>query len=398
MKTVGLITEYNPFHNGHKYHIEAAKALAGADYVVVIMSGDFVQRGEPALIPKHLRAEMALKAGADLVIELPLTFATASAERFAFGAVSALHKLGVIDFLCFGSEAGQITPLQEIARTLNEEPILYREALQENLALGQRFPLAREHALSTYYQGQPELVKHLKEPNNILGIEYLKALLKLGSSITPLTTRRQESGYHDLTLATTYSSATALRALLNDQGLTFGFLSQVPEEITMLYQDNYKRRFPVYPDDFSLLLRAALLKTSRDELATYADIGLELANTIYRQRNHFRSFSDFADLLTTKNYTRTRIMRGLLHLLLDIRKGDQETEPPSFLRVLGFNRNAQELLKEIKKKGKVSLLTKIGDTLPKKEIYASNLYESVVSDKFSVPYLEEHEKSLVFIK
>lgn len=398
MKTVGLITEYNPFHNGHKYHIEAAKELSGADYVVAIMSGDFVQRGEPALIPKHLRAEMALKAGADLVIELPLPFATASAERFAFGAVFALHKLGVVDCLCFGSEAGQIAPLQEIARTLNEEPASYREALQENLALGQRFPLAREKALRTYYQEQPELIKLIKEPNNILGIEYLKALLKLGSPITPLTIKRQESGYHDQTLVATYSSATALRTFLNDQGLTTRFLTQVPEEVTELYRDNYKRRFPIYPDDFSLLLRAALLKVSKNELATYADIGPELANTIYRQRNHFRSFSEFADLLTTKNYTRTRVMRGLLHLLLDIKTTDQEVTSSSFLRVLGFNKNAQELLKEIKKKGKVSLLTKIGDTLPKKEIYASNLYESVVSDKFSVPYLEEHEKSLVFIK
>ena len=184
MKVVGLIAEYNPFHNGHKYHIEQALKLTGADAALIIMSGNHVQRGAPAFLPKHLRAEAALQCGAAAVFELPVCYSTGSAEYFALGAVSFLELLGCVDSICFGAETDDIRILQEIARILVEEPAEYRKFLQEGLKSGLTFPTARQHALANY-TGKSDLTFHLGQPNNILGIEYLKALLRLKSSIAP---------------------------------------------------------------------------------------------------------------------------------------------------------------------------------------------------------------------
>ena len=178
MKITGLITEYNPFHNGHQYHIEKAKKLTKADKVVVVMSGNFVQRGAPALLPKHLRAKMALKSGADLVIELPVFYACASAEYFAYGAVSLLHALRCVDSICFGSECGDLTLLQKAADIMAEEPDAYKHSLQSYLRDGYRFPLARQKAFQDFTK-EEGIASILEQPNNILGIEYLKALSRL---------------------------------------------------------------------------------------------------------------------------------------------------------------------------------------------------------------------------
>ena len=167
MRITGLIAEYNPFHNGHKYHIEQAKMITGADAVVVVMSGDFVQRGMPAILPKHVRAKAALEAGASLVLELPVCYATGSAEYFAYGAVLLLEKLGCVDSICFGSECGDMELLQKVANVLVDEPAEYREALNRFVRAGDSFPLARQKALTAYVS--PEV---LSEPNNILGLPY----------------------------------------------------------------------------------------------------------------------------------------------------------------------------------------------------------------------------------
>ena len=180
MKVVGLITEYNPFHNGHQFHIEQAKLITDADAVIVVMSGDFVQRGEPAIMPKHLRAEAALKCNADLVIELPFCYATESAEQFAIGAVSIFEKLGIVDSICFGSECGDIQSLTEIAQILSNESDEYKASLQKQLRTGDSFPVAREKAMKELFPDK-NYGQILSEPNNILGIEYIKALLKLGA-------------------------------------------------------------------------------------------------------------------------------------------------------------------------------------------------------------------------
>ena len=213
MKTVGLITEYNPFHNGHLYHIEKAKELTGADRVIVIMSGDYVQRGTPAVLSKHSRAHMALLNGASVVLELPVCYSCASAEFFAKGAVSVLDGLGCIDALCFGSECGNLEHLTSIAHLLSAEPETYRHHLQSSLKNGMSFPAARCHALEKM-TGDAYASQILSDPNNILGIEYLKALKELNSPIVPFTLKREFSGYHDTELHDCSSSASAIRKVL----------------------------------------------------------------------------------------------------------------------------------------------------------------------------------------
>ena len=213
MKTAGIIAEYNPFHRGHEYQIQYTREKLGADYVIVAMSGDYVQRGTPALISKHLRTEMALRCGADLVLEMPVSVSTASAEAFAMGGVSLLDSLGVVDILCFGSESGEITALKELAEVLVEEPEEYRILLKSFLSQGLSFPAARSQALTEYFKNPRnftgddfdgvltpllnQVTRILNTPNNILGIEYCKALLRLNSKIQPVTIRREGMGYHD---------------------------------------------------------------------------------------------------------------------------------------------------------------------------------------------------------
>lgn len=242
MKVTGIIAEYNPFHNGHKYHIEKAKELTGADYVIVVMSGNFTQRGIPAFTDKYTRTRMALSCGADLVLELPLYYAAGSAEYFATGAVSLLDRLGVVDSLCFGSECGNIDALMHVASVLYNEPDSYKKLLQDALKSGQNYPAARHNALLQYLSMQPserdavngnaidcdtvacaaitdvtDYEQILSSPNNILGIEYCKALLKLNSSITPYTIRREGGGYNDDTLSAVNSSALAIRTALSSK-------------------------------------------------------------------------------------------------------------------------------------------------------------------------------------
>ena len=218
MKIVGIIAEYNPFHKGHEFHIEKAKKITGADAAIIIMSGDYVQRGIPSIMPKHLRTQMALACGADVVLELPVCYATGSAEYFATGAVSLLEALGCVDYLCFGSECGEIKILQQIADVLCKETELYKVLLQKHLKNGNAFPAARKLAFIEYLGKNkslsciPEQISAiLDSPNNILAIEYLKALSFLNSSIEPVTITREGAGYHDQTLGGLFSSASALR-------------------------------------------------------------------------------------------------------------------------------------------------------------------------------------------
>jgi predicted nucleotidyltransferase len=230
MKVVGLITEYNPFHNGHKYHIEEARRITGADYVVAVMSGDFVQRGVPAIIDKYSRTRMALNNGVDLVLELPVCYATGSAEYFAHGAVAVLNALGVVDYLCFGSEAGEIELLQKATELIYSAPASFDDLLKAYLKEGLNYPAARQKALEAVTgslspdNNRPDdnnaLIKVFTEPNNILGIEYLKAIHDLSASMQPVTIRREVAHYHEATLTridtpSVISSATAIRSTIN---------------------------------------------------------------------------------------------------------------------------------------------------------------------------------------
>lgn len=402
MKIVGLIAEYNPFHNGHQYHIEKAEEITGADAVIVIMSGNFVQRGTPAIMPKHLRTEMALKSGASLVIELPVPYATGTAEQFACGAISILNSLGCVDAICFGSECGDIAILSQLAEVLCNEPNEYKLLLQKYLRNALSFPLARQKAIEELYplQGFNEI---LEQPNNILGIEYLKALYRLDSKIKPYTIQRVSSQYHDVELQEEFSSATALRqTILN--GCFENINGQIPSKCMSLLEVNYQSRYPLDTNDFSLLLKYKLLNETKSSLTEYADVSEELANRIYNQLNYFVSYEQFCELLKTKEVTYSRISRALLHILLGIKKTDYKDI--RYARVLGFRKDDADVLKEIKNKAMIPLLSKLtalkelSDStvqMLEQDIFASNLYESVITNKFNTSFINEHEQAIVII-
>lgn len=413
MKTVGLITEYNPFHNGHAYHIEKAKMLTGADRVIVVMSGDFVQRGAPAVMPKHLRAESALLSGASLIIELPVCFATGSAEYFAQGSISLLNRLGCIDSICFGSECGDLHLLKEIAQILADEPIEYQTALKQALKEGASFPAARQEALNIYSDKYSEI---LASPNNILGIEYLKALAKIHSKMEPFTIKRIGAGYHDMDIDGQFSSATAIRSdiyQLADVNSSFESLplthiqTQIPSSCHELMKKNYQTRYPVKADDFSLLLKAKLLSETAGSLSHYLDMSPELANRILRLRNDYLSFEQFCDLLKTKELTRSRISRSFIHVLLGI-TNDWLTAmkaPAPYARILGFRRDHADLLGILKRTSDIPLITSparavLADTayqMLELDVYASDLYESVITDLYGTPFHNELTKQIIKI-
>lgn len=413
MKTVGLITEYNPFHNGHAYHIEKAKMVTGADRVIVVMSGDFVQRGAPAVMPKHLRTESALLSGASLIIELPVCFATGSAEYFAQGSISLLNQLGCIDSICFGSECGDLHLLKEIAQILADEPIEYQTALKQALKEGASFPAARQEALNIYSDKYSEI---LASPNNILGIEYLKALAKIHSKMEPFTIKRIGAGYHDMDIDGQFSSATAIRSDIyqladvnsSSESLPLTHIqTQVPSSCHELMKKNYQTRYPVKADDFSLLLKAKLLSETAGSLSHYLDMSPELANRILRLRNDYLSFEQFCDLLKTKELTRSRISRSFIHVLLGI-TNDWLTAmkaPAPYARILGFRRDHADLLGILKRTSDIPLITSparavLADTayqMLELDIYASDLYESVITDLYGTPFHNELTKQIIKI-
>lgn len=400
MKIVGLITEYNPFHNGHQFHIERAKQLTGADSVIVVMSGNYVQRGAPAIMPKHLRAEVVLHAGVSMVFELPVCYATGTAEQFAFGAVSLLDKLGCIDAICFGSECGDIDLLKELSTILANEPIAYKEYLQDALRKGHNFPAARQLALKALFPDK-DFDMLLEQPNNILGIEYLKALQRLNSNIVPYTIKRISSNYHDEDLQAKYSSASAIRNIIEHDSIQ-QLLGQIPDFSIQLLQECHQKRFPVFANDFSVLLKHQLLKETKSSLLKYADISEELANRIINERNNFIDFDQFCGLLKSKEITYTRISRALLHVLLDIKKTDYTGI--EYARVLGFCKDDASIFTCLKEATSIPIITKLNtaDSLSKnaklmleKDMAASDLYESVITDKYKNKFINEKEHQIV---
>lgn len=387
--------------------------LTGADRVIVVMSGDFVQRGAPAVMPKHLRAESALLSGASLILELPVCFATGSAEYFAQGSISLLNRLGCIDSICFGSECGDLHLLKEIAQILADEPIEYQTALRQALKDGASFPAARQKALNIYSDKYSEI---LALPNNILGIEYLKALAKLHSKMEPFTIKRIGAGYHDMDIDGQFSSATAIRSDIyqladvnsSSESLPLTHIqTQVPSSCHELMKKNYQTRYPVKADDFSLLLKAKLLSETAGSLSHYLDMSPELANRILRLRNDYLSFEQFCDLLKTKELTRSRISRSFIHVLLGI-TNDWLTAmkaPAPYARILGFRRDHADLLGILKRTSDIPLITSparavLADTayqMLELDIYASDLYESVITDLYGTPFHNELTKQIIKI-
>lgn len=376
MHVLGVIAEFNPLHTGHEYLIRRLRRETEAQYCVVVMSGDYVQRGEPAFFSKSLRTKAALLSGADLVLELPLSVSTGSAEYFAEGAVSLLDRLGCVTHLGFGSENGDIQNFLSAGKLLSEEPDNYSSFLQNNLKAGMNFPKARHEALSTCLtmQGvEPNIsavLSLLDAPNNILGAEYCKALYKLRSSITPVTVKRLGAGYHEELHDTfSYASASGLRdAFLhaptsNDRETLLQ--DYVPETCRFLYRDALQQKQYVIFDDFYLSLYYTLQYTNAETLVRYQDVTPEFAERLLGLFLSCSSVTELCNALKTKNLTTARIRRSLLHILLRLTKAAvtaQNKEGLSlYARILGFRREAEPLLSEIHRCASIPFVSKLAD-------------------------------------
>lgn len=412
MKTTGIIAEFNPFHNGHAYLLQKARELTGAELVIVVMSGDFVQRGAPALLSKYARAEMALRCGADLVIELPVFSACASAEYFAEGALRILTDLGA-DSFCFGSESGDLNALDALAGILTAEPEEYRALLKKHLASGMSFPASRRAAVTAIL---PESSSLLDTPNNLLAVEYLKACRRRHFAIRPYTIVRAGSSYHDTALsAGVFPSASALRSFLSDEVMPLSLISlseSMPMPAYEILEREFFRTFPVTENDFSNLLSYQLLHTTLPELADIADIGPELANRIFARRFDCIRTREFTQSLKTKELTYTRLSRALLHSILRITAKEQESFrqlPHSpYLRVLGLTAAARPFLKELQNNTELPLLMKPAKarrllsgeafSLFEKDITASELYRQISFDRYQVAQPSEFTHEILVLE
>lgn len=411
MKVNGIIAEYNPFHNGHKYHLEESRRLTGADYSVVVLSGNFIQRGDPALTDKHTRARMALQNGVDLVLELPTVYSASSAEYFATGAVSLLDKLGVVTHLCFGSECGNTALLRKIASILREEPEDYQKELKTRLRQGCSYPAARNAALIHHCPALTENEKIFSSPNNILAIEYIKAIMNLESNMEPVAVTRLGSGYHDHSVSSVYCSALAIRQALADGRGLDSVSHYIPESAHEILKDKLVLGRGICCNDFSSALYYKLLSEKEYGFDKYLDVSVDLSNRICRHLSEYRSFDDFCNLLKTKELTYTRISRCLLHILLNLTKEDlavcSELEHTPYARILGFRKDAEPLLGAIKEQTSIPLVTKLADAekiLPtdtylmlKQDLQISQLYYGVAAGLAGESPVNEYSIPLVIV-
>ena len=427
MKIVGLITEYNPFHAGHLYHMQRARELTGADYCVVLMSGSFVQRGEPAIFDKYLRTKTALLAGADLVLEIPAAFSTASAHEFAAYGVALLSAIGV-DAVVFGSECGQIEILKQAAYALNHESAEFQERLRKELKAGLTYPQARAKALGEtqadgtrvenvedFHANTDVSNSHiwssiLNSPNNILGIEYLRAAEDLHSPMEFYTISREGSGYHEDALSEAkFPSASAIRGIVrNSLSKDKDLLDILASHLPAVTHPAYTGAVPVFVDDFSGLLNATVLQMQ----ATFsiADLSPELAARLTKPPYFPLSFEERIQALKTRQLTYTRVSRALLHLVLGMREEDisrwKDEGYALYARILGFRRQSSPLLSCLHKKSSIPLITKMADAaqslapsalaLLEQEVYASHLYQTVRIKRGGV-FQNEYTEGLVFV-
>lgn len=413
MKITGIIAEYNPLHLGHQFHIQQTRQIFSLDtphYIITVLSGDFVQRGLPAILDKHTRARMALEAGSDLVLELPAAYALSSGEGFAFGGISLLEQLGCVDHVSFGTEAGNIDAISHIAHVLQQPSEYYQCAYQDALKQGATHPSAQTKALALAY---PDLDLSVLNghSNNLLALEYTKALLSLQSSITPVTIKRSGYGYLTEELSfTQFASATAIRKALQKTDMDSSDLltSQVPDFAKDTLSKAAAEHRLLYPDDFSLLLHYKLLTLEKEQFLDYRGVSLDFANKLLKYRHQFENVTQFSNLLWTKDTTYASVCRTLLYLLLDIKKSDFDVhQKVPYARVLGFKKQSSAVLSEIKKYSSIPLLTKLANApdvlssdaldLLKLDIQASHIYDSVLQQKAHIKPVHELQKQIILL-
>ena len=397
-RVLGIIAEYNPFHNGHLYHIARSKQETNAQYIVGVISGNFVQRGNTSIVNKWTKARMALLNGVDLVIELPTVYSISSAENFAEGAIKILNSLGIVDTISFGMETNDISTLNNIANVLYNEPKEYVTILSHELSKGNSFPKARENALMMYLNDIKRYANVLTGSNNILGIEYLKAMRKTKSKIIPIGIKREKVLYNDKYIVDEFASATAIRKMLMTRSLN-DISKVMPRNSYLLLGDELKKgHYVIDISRFEKEIIYNLRKMSKEEIAKLPDVSEGLENSIKNAADSCNNLKDLINMLKTKRFTQTRIQRILLYSLIGITKKQMDTSRKisPYVRVLGFNNKGKELISEMMKLNpKLNVITSVKkyiDTVANRnlkemletDIMATNIYTlGYYSDSYS---------------
>lgn len=392
-KVLGIIAEYNPFHNGHLLHLEKSKKICDAQYSVCVMSGNFVQRGNTSIVNKWIGAEMALKSGVDLVLELPTVYSISSAENFAEGAIKLLNSLKIVDTISFGSENSDINVLNRISSVLHEEPKQYLEFLNSESKKGLSFPKARENAILLYLNDKKYL-NILNQPNNTLAIEYLKALKKYKSHISPISVKREKVFYNSNCIVDEYASATAIRnMIINEQ---FNDIRKVvpASSYNLLMNEIEEGHLVIDISKFEKEILYAIRRLSADDIKNFPEVTEGLENAIKNASNSCNNLSELINMIKSKRYTHTRIQRILLYILLNITKKDMYLSRKNipYARILGYSPQGKELISEIYKANpKITLITSVKNFLDSsnnktykymlnKDILATNIYTLAYSN------------------
>lgn len=382
MNILGIIAEYNPFHNGHLYHLESAKKQINADYTICVMSGNFIQRGEPALINKFIRSDMAVKNGIDLVIELPVYYSNATAEKFAYAGVKLLNECNA-NYISFGCETDNIKALTSVSTLLSNETYEYQTELKKQLNLGLSYPVARSKVITKLLNISSNIIN---QPNNILAIEYLKAISTINPLMLPIPVQRVDSNYYDTNSKTNILSATGIREKLKSSENIDIF---IPGNSLSLLKN------PIFFEDFEQLILFSLRKLSLNELKDLPDVTEGLENRIFSAILTSSSIIELIGKIKTKRYPLTRIKRILISSLLSLSKQDlslfDKSGGPQYIRVLACNEKGKELLSFISKNSKLPIVTSVSKFLSTanelqnkmltKDILATNIYTLISQDK-----------------
>lgn len=344
---LGIVSEYNPFHNGHLHHLELSKKLTKTDFSVAVMSGNFIQRGDTSIVDKWAKAEMAIKNGVDLVLELPTVYALSSAENFADGAIKLLNSLGVVDYVSFGSEIGEINAINDIAEILYNEPKEFSALIKAQLRSGLSYPKAREIAISQFFGSSKKYTEILTNPNNILGVEYIKALKRQKSNITPLTIKRDYSDYNSTNVKNGIASATAIRTMIKAKKNVHYVVPLETYEIleNCIQEGKIVKDISVFEKQIIYNLR----KMSLAEIKSLPDVSEGLENKIKEVANQCNNIKDLINGIKSKRYVQSRIQRILLYALLGITEKDilNSKKVLPYIRVLGFNKHGKRIISAI---------------------------------------------------
>ncbi len=380
-RVLGIIAEYNPFHNGHLYHIARAKQETNAQYIIAVISGNFVQRGNTSIVNKWVKARMALLNGVDLVIELPSVYSISSAENFAEGAIKIFNSLGVVDTISFGMETSDISTLNNIANVLYNEPKEYLTMLNHELKKGNSFPKARENALMVYLNDIKRYANVLSGSNNILAIEYLKAIKKTKSTINPVGIKREKVLYNDKYIVDEFASATAIRKMLMTNQLD-DISKVMPRNSYLKLGEELKNGH--YVIDLSRFAREiiyTLRKMSIADIAKLPDVSEGLDTSIKNAADSCNTLEELINIVKTKRFTQTRIQRILLYALLGIDKKKMETSRKitPYVRILGFNNKGKELISEMMRiNPKLNVITSVKKYID--DVANKNLKEMLETD------------------